>query len=147
MVSSAPKLTSKHAFTPTERSQPFRFRNAPGKLAAAAGATMATMGRPPSRSARKRAVSSTPDRAPWEQARMQLPQPMHRSLLMATLSPEPSLQNFTGQAAMQEWQLTHKSRSTAMTAGRGWFMGSLGVDLYEWMQARIFILIPTCLLE
>src|SRR5208337_484820 len=69
---------------------------------------------------------STPYRASWEQARMQLPQPMHRSLLMDTLSPEPSLQNFTGQAAMHEWQLTHLSRSTAITAGRDWLMGSPG---------------------
>jgi hypothetical protein len=54
-------------------------------------------------------------RASWVQAWTQLPQPMHRSWFMLTLSPEPSMQYLTGQTAMHMWQLTHLSSSTAIT--------------------------------
>jgi hypothetical protein len=46
------------------------------------------------------------------QAVMQRPQPRQRSGMIAILLPEPSMQCFTGQTDIQEWQLLHFSVST-----------------------------------
>jgi hypothetical protein len=68
---------------------------------------------------------------------MQEPHPMHNSWFNLTLSPDPSMQYFTGHTEMHIWQLTHLSSNTRMTGLMVVFMEiDLGCLLLAWLNGR-----------